>query len=503
MVLDVREVVRRLQAGATDRAIARELGMARKTVAKYRERATEEGWIEGVMPSLEELEARVRALLPHSNLPRTPFKAEPYREQIEALRRGGVEIQAIFQRLRTAHGYTGSYPALHRYVRHLEGATPTGFVRLEVGPGEEAQVDFGRAGMLVDPASGQLRKAWTFVMTLSFSRHQYAAFVFDQSVRTWLRCHRQAFEYFGGVPKRVVIDNLKAAIVRAVWHDPVVQRSYRECAEYYGFLIAPCRPRMARHKGKVESGVRYVDRNFRAGRPPGELSAENAALREWVETVAGRRRHGTTKEQPLVRFRELERGALLPLPEAPYDLGVWKRAKLHPDCHVVVDGAYYSAPHRLIGERLWVRTNGQDVVIFHHYERLATHRWGPPGTRRTITDHYPPDKQAYLMATPTWCRGRAIAIGPSATAVVERLLAERPLDRLRSVQAILGLADRHGAARLEAACRRALHFDELGYRTLKRILDKGLEGEPLPETEPAPHSQQTYLFARSGSEIFH
>lgn len=503
MVLDVRELMRRLQAGGTDRAIARELKVARKTVSKYRAWASREGFSAGPLPSPAELDARLKAEQPASNLPATPFKAEPFRELIVAQRADGVEMQALFQRLREQHGFVGSYSGLYRYVHHLEERTPTAFVRLEVEPGEEAQVDFGAAGMRPDPDGGVLRKAWVFVMTLSHSRHQYATLVFDQSVKTWLRCHREAFEWFGGVPRRIVIDNLKAAIVRAVWHDPMVQRSYREFAEHYGFMIAPCRPRTAWHKGKVESGVHYVARNFLAGRVPGRLPDDNAALRVWVETVAGLRCHGTTRWQPLIRFREVERAALLPLPEAPYDLGVWRQAKLHPDCHVVVDGAYYSAPHRLIGRSLWVRGNGHDVVIFHDHERLATHRWGPPGTRRTIDTHYPPDKLAFLMATPSWCRARAEAIGPAATELVARLLAERPLDRLRTTQAILHLADKHGAVRLEAACRRALHFDDLGYATLKRILVKGLEHEPLPGCEPASRPQQTFLFARSGSEIFH
>ncbi len=215
-------------------------------------------------------------------------------------------------------------------------------------------------------------------------------------------------------------------------------------------------------------------------------------------TIASRTLYAT-----LVRFREVERAALSPLPEAPYDLGVWRQAKLHPDCHVVVEGAYYSAPHRLIGRTLWVRSNGQDVVLFHDYERLATHRWGPPGTRRTLAEHYPPDKVAFLMATPHWCRARAASIGPAATAVIARLLAERPLDRLRTAQAILHLADKHGGARLEAACRRALHFEDVGYGTIKRILVRGLEHEPLPGEKPAPRPAPSYLFARSGSELFH
>jgi transposase len=148
-----------------------------------------------------------------------------------------------------------------------------------------------------DPRSSTRRKAWAFVMTLSFSRHSYVEFVFDQEVGTWLRCHRHAFEWFGGVPRRVVVDNLKAAIVKAVLYDPVVQRAYRECAEHYGFLISPCRPRTPQHKGKVEQGgVHYVSRNFLAGRAFRDLDDANERVLVWCVETAGRRLHGTTKE---------------------------------------------------------------------------------------------------------------------------------------------------------------------------------------------------------------
>jgi transposase len=501
MILDVQELVRRLRAGETDRAIARDLRIARKTAGKYRQWAEREGFLAGRLPEAHEIASRRRASTPPSNLPVPVFKAAAHRQRIEAWRTQGVEMQAIFQRLRDGHGYDGSYSSLYRYVRHLEPEAPTGFVRLEVAPGAEAQVDFGAAGLIADPLTGRTRKAWVFVMTLSYSRHQYATLVFDQSVQTWLRCHREAFEFFGGVPERIVIDNLKAAIVRAVWHDPVVQRSYREFAEHYAFLIAPCRPRTAWHKGKVESGVRYVKRNFLAGRSFRDIVEGNAQLLDWVMNVAGVRRHGTTKEAPLARFEDSEHAALQSLPEAAYDLGVWKQAKLHADCHVVVDGAYYSAPHRLIGQTLWVRSNGLAVVVFHDHERVATHRWGKPGTRRTIEAHYPPEKAAFLMATPVFCRSRAEGIGPATGELVGRLLAERPLDRLRSVQAILRLADKFGAKRLEAACRRALAFDAATYTTVKRILEQGLETEPLPEDDKAPEKRR-YAFARPGSDIF-
>jgi len=503
MTLDVRELVRRLRAGQKHRAIARELGVARKTVAKYRDLAQREGLLTGPLPTAAALDRLLGGMVPESPLPRQLFKAAPYRPVIEELRRRGVEIKAVFERLREDHGFEGSYSAVRRYVLQLEQTAPTAFVRVETAPGEEAQVDFGAADRMIEPETGELKKSWVFVMTLSFSRHQYSEVVFDQKVATWLRCHRNAFEYFGGVPRRVVIDNLKAAIVKAALYDPVVQRSYRQLAEHYGFLISPCRVQTPEHKGKAESGVHYVKRNFLAGRPPMLITECNVKLLRWVEQTAGTRCHGTTKQQPLRLFREVEQACLQPLPEVPYDLGVWKQVKLHPDCHVVIDGAYYSAPHRLIGRRLWARTNGREVLLFHDYERVATHRWGRPGTRRTIEEHYPPDKLAFLMATPQFCRRQAQQIGPATTELVERLFAERPLDRLRTVQAILRLAPKYGPRRLDQACQRALFYDETSYRTVKRILEQALDSEPLPSLQPvATAPQQTFVFARPGSEIF-
>ena len=502
MTLDVREVLRRIRAGETDRAVARDLNVARKTVSRYRERARTEGWLTGELPSSLDLDLRLSEMLPKSALPRQPFKAADHRERIEALIKAGVQSRTIFQRLRENHGFLGSYSSVYRYVKSLKVETPEGFVRIEVGPGDEAQVDFGSAGEQVDPETGEVKKAWVFVMTLSHSRHQYAVIVFDQTVGTWLRCHRQAFDYFGGVPKKLVIDNLKAAIVRAVLHDVAVQRSYREFAEHYGFLIAPCRPRTAWHKGKVESGVKYVKNNFLAGQTFHDLTEANEKLLKWVETTAGLRVHGTTKDQPLLRFEAVEKSALGPLPLAPYDMGVWKQARLHPDCHLILDGAYYSAPYRLIGQKLWVRSNGHDVFIFHDYERIATHRWGKPGIRRTNRDHYPPDKVLFLMATPRYCRDRAAAIGEATAEVVGGYLNERPLDRLRTAQAVLRLADRYGPKRLEAAARRALCYSDPTYTTLKNILKKGLEADPLPDVELTLFPRTNFVFARPGSDIF-
>jgi transposase len=483
-VTEIREILRRLQLGERGRRIARDLEVSRNTVAHYRRWATQHGLLIGPLPEPAAL-AALLAAPPGQRPAQEQSLVEPFGEQVLAWHGQGVEGQAIWQLLVEQHGFGGSYSSIKRFLRRVAPPMPRATLRLEVDPGEEAQVDFGFGGVYRDPEQDRLRRAWVFVMTLSCSRHQYAELVFDQSVATWLRLHRAAFEFFGGVPRRVVLDNLRAAIVHAALYDPEVQRSYREFAEHYGFLIAPCRPRTPEHKGKVEQGgIHYVKRNALAGRVFRDLHDGNRHLLRWSLETAGRRVHGTTKQIPLEVFDQVERVALQRLPVTPWELTEWKRAKLHPDCHVVFAGAYYSGPHRLIGQRLWVRATDVKVELYHEYALVATHRRARPGQRRTLTAHLPPDKVHFLLQTPTWCHARAADVGPACREFIEHLLGDRPLDRLRSAQGVLRLGQRHSAARLEAACARALAVGEYRYHTVKTILAHALDGQPLPSFTP-------------------
>ncbi len=499
---DVREVLRRLRLGEPARRIARELGLSRNTVAGYHRWARQHGLLTGELPDAATLATLLRP--PERAQPRPEQSGvAPFREQVVAWRQQGVEGQAIFQLLVEQHGFTGSYSAVKRFLRRLEPATPRATVRVETAPGEEAQVDFGAAGQFFDPDQGRLRRAWAFVMTLAFSRHQYVECVFDQTVATWCRCHRAAFEWFQGVARRLVLDNLKAAIVHAVLYDPEVQRVYRECAEHYGFLIAPCRVRTPEHKGKVEQGgVHYVARNCLAGRAFRDLHAANAHALHWCLETAGQRLHGTIKQQPLVLFETVERAALLPLPATPWEPVTWKQAKLHPDCHVVFNGAYYSAPYRRIGQRLWVRATATQVQLFADHALVATHLAARPGQRRTLHDHLPPDKVHFLLQTPAWCQQRATEIGPTCAAFIAAVLGDRPLDRLRSAQGLLRLAQRYGASRLEAACARALAVGEYRYATVKTILAAGLDRQPLLDLAPRPVARPAPRHARPWTDFF-
>ena len=499
-MLDIREILRRVRLGESDRAIVKGLGVSRKTVRKYRQWAEQAGLPAGELPPAEQLSALLQTSLPEAPPPQTPSSVEPYRALVVRWREQGLECQAIWQRLRRDHDFKGGYGAVWRFVSRLEGATPKVTVRIEVQPGDEGQVDFGYVGLLLDPATGRRRKAWAFVMTLSWSRHMYVEFVFDQMVETWLRLHQHAFAFFGAVPRRIVLDNLKAAIVKACFEDPVVQRSYQELAEHYGFLLAPCRVRTPEHKGKVENGVHYVQRNLLGGQDFADIVIANQGARTWVEQVAGQRIHGTTRQKPLVRFQEAEQAAMLPLPSEPYDLAVWKEVRVGRDCYVNFEKSYYSAPYRLVGQQVWVRGGLTSVRIYANHQVEALHpRAKQPGERYTVLDHLPPEKVAGLTTTRATCAVRAAEIGPSTAEVVTRLLAQKPVDRLPMVQRLLGLADKYGALRLERACRRALQFEEYTGQTIRCILEKGLDMAVLPPMAtawlPAPQ------FARSAEEL--
>jgi transposase len=499
-MLDIREILRRVRLGESDRAIVKALGVSRKTVRKYRQWAEQVGVPGDELPPSEQLSALLQTSLPETPPPQTPSSVEPYRELVVRWREQGLECRAIWQRLGRDHGFTGGYGAVWRFVSRLENGTPQVTVRIEVKPGDEAQVDFGYVGLLLDPTTGHRRKAWAFVMTLSWSRHMYVEFVFDQTVETWLRLHQHAFAFFGAVPRRIVLDNLKAAVVKACFEDPVVQRSYRELAEHYGCLLAPCRVRTPEHKGKVESGVHYVQRNLVGSQDLTDIQAANQSALAWSEQVAGQRIHGTTRQKPLAQFQTVEQAAMLPLPSEPYDLAIWKQVTVGRDCYVNFEKAYYSAPYRLVGQEVWVRGGLASVRIYYNHKVEATHpRAKQPGERYTVLDHLPPAKVTGLMTTRETCAAQAAAIGPSTAEVVTRLLAQKPVDRLPMVKRVLSLADQYGVLRLERACRRALQFEEYTGQTIRSILAKRLDMAVLPaiatELGPAPQ------FARSVKEL--
>src|SRR5512134_3863516 len=340
-----RQVVVRMRLGESDREIAKAGLMGRRKAAALRRVAHARGWLEGEQPVPEEptLAAVLRATAPAVTAPSQSL-VEPYRDQVIAWRQAGIQGTTIHQTLVRQYVFSGSYVSVARFLQRLSVTAPKATVRLEFAPGDAVQVDFGRGPPLLDPRTGELRASWVFVMTLCWSRHQYAEVVEDQTVWTWLACHRRAFEWFNGVPRRVIIDNPKCAITRACFHDPEVQRSYGELAEGYGFRIAPCPPREPQKKGRVEAGVNYVKNNFVALREFRSLADANQQLWAWVLETAGNRCHGTTRQRPLSQFTEVEHALLQPLPPSPPLPACWAKVKVHRDGHVQFERALYSVP---------------------------------------------------------------------------------------------------------------------------------------------------------------
>lgn len=500
-VQQIEEIVHRLRRDQSERSIARDLGLARETVRRYGRLAQDQGYLSEseAAPSLPVLETGIaRAyVLRSTNI----SSVEPYREIVKSMIDAKVEATAIHRRLCRSHGYSGSYGSVLRFVRQLRPSIPAAVVRVETEPGKEVQVDFGTVGKMLDPVRSLLRVVYCFVMTLSWSRHMFVRFVFDQRIPTWLECHRLAFDAFGGVPEEVVIDNLKAAVLNASLTDPVLSEPYRRFARHYAFLVHPCRPRTPEHKGKVESGVHYVKRNFVASEELTDIHEANRKVAIWVSEEAGLRVHGTTHVRPMQRFLSVERAALKPVALVPYDLELVARAILHRDCHVQVAGAFYSAPYTLIGKTLDAHVHHHVVQIFDGTALITTHeRAIEKGQRVTRTEHYPPDKALYMIRTRQWCQNRASRIGPLCRELVDRLLADRPLDRLRAVQGIMGLADKWPVNRVEAACGRAMHFGDVSCRRVKAILEAGADLEPIEK--PVQLRMLSFSFARGAGEFF-
>jgi transposase len=458
-----RHALARMRQGDSDRDIARSKLMGRKKIAAVRETAQQHGWLDPGTPLPDDEKLAVvfgRRETPSSRCVST---LEPWREQVAHWFAAGVQGTTIHATLRRNHGYTGSYSSVYRFLQQLAAQRlPEVPLRLEFAPAEAAQIDFGAGPTITDAHTGEAFKTWFFVMTLCYSRHQYAEFVRDQTVATWLACHRRALEWFGGVPGRLIIDNAKCAITKACVYDPEVQRAYAQAAEGYGFKIDPCPPHDPQKKGIIESGVKYIKGSF-------------VPLSE-----AGNRIHGTTREQPLKRFTEVERPLLARLPDVPPELASWTKVKVHRDGHVQYEHNFYSVPFRLASQTLWLKATASMITLYREHEAVATHvRTTGRGLRRTVADHLPEAAAAWKLRDTQWCLQQAERIGPACYALVHALFADAVLERLRAVQGILRLATKHGASRLEAACSRANHYGTQTYRAVKTILAKGMDQQEL------------------------
>jgi transposase len=512
-VIDIVEILVHWQAGRPISVIAESLGTDRKTVRKYIGPAEEAGIIPGLSSPLsrEEWAELVRGWFPELTDPRarsrTFERIEVHRALIEEMLKTNT-VTTVHQRLRDEHGMNVGISSFRRYV-WLEFPDETNEAKVTVlrpalDPGEEAQIDYGYLGRMLDPATGRWRRVWAFVMVLAFSRHMFVRPTFTMDQRAWVAAHREAFEYFGGVPARLVVDNLKTGVLKADIYDPKANRAYGELASHYKTLIDPARAAKPKDKPRVERPMPYIRDSFYRGRDWIDLEHLQRGALDWCSTVAGTRAHRSLEgASPLDVFAAAEAPALRALPHLAFELATWSRPKVATDCHVKVGKALYSAPWRLLGRRVDARLGECTVEIFDEGTLVKTHVRIERG-RATDWEDYPPHKVAFFMRTPTWCRRRSAELGPSTAQLVGSLLEGGALHHLRSAQGVIGLAERHGTERLELACRRALDVGDPAYRTVKGILAAGTESEGVhhdgaPSAPAHLHGAQS-LFAHLTEE---
>lgn len=483
-MIDITEILTHWYAGRSQHDVAGSLGVDRKTIRRYVEPAIAAGFVPGGPPMSQADWARlVKQWFPHLTDTRLRQVTWPdfdkHREYIVELLRAGVTKATIHQRLRDEYGVSGSVASFKRYVAAnlAEDAVreKVTVLRADPEPGLEAQIDYGLLGSWTDPRTGRSLRIWAFVMVLSHSRHMFVRPVVSMDQASWTASHVEAFAFFAGCPARLVPDNLKTGVDKPDLYDPKLNRAYAELAAHYGILVDPARARKPKDKPRVERQMPYIRDSWWKGREFTSLAEMQASALHWCREVAGQRKHrGLDGRTPAEVFDQIEAGTLTPLPATAFILAEWSRAKVAPDVHVKCGKALYSVPWKLIGQHVDIRATATMVQIFHHGELVKTHVRKDKGRATDVAD-YPPEKIAFHMRTPQWCRERAEQTGPATAAVIAELLDGQALHRLRSAQAILNLAGKYSDARLEAACRKATAAGDPSYRTIRNILAAGLE----------------------------
>ncbi len=487
-VYQYRNILLHMRQGESDRNLAKAGLIGRKKATGVRAIAQAEGWLDPTAPLPDDKVLAEKLKVMKTKVSTTSLVA-PYADLVREWVEKGHQATTIHSALQRLKGFTGHYSAVRRFVQKIRPASKQPTMILDFEPGEVAQVDFGAGPVIMHPDTGKPERTWFFLMTLAFSRHAYGEIVTNQKITTFQECHRRAFEFFGGVPRKVVIDNLKAAILKACLYDPEVQRSYETFAEGYGFIISPCPPHDPEKKGQVESGVKYVKRAFFPLRDFRSIADGNRQFREWLLGEAGHRTHGTTGQQPLVAFQTLEKPFLQALPAVPPETVEWAKGQVYRNNHVRFEKNWYSAPFPLIDQEVWVRAGPRTVQIFHQEELVATHgRCVGQGEHRTVNDHLSPACRAFVDRPPEWCREQAGLIGVYSQEVIERLLSHPRLDCLRAAQRIIRFAETDGKEHLEKACEQALACNSLRVSTIRKILarlasENGLEAVVRPLEE--------------------
>lgn len=511
--LELRELLRRWQAGESIRTIARATGLARNTVGKYLSAAEGIGLAVSGPPATDDQLTRLLVLgytgSPHRRAGPSEAVLAPHRDRIEAWLTKDHHLLTRIQELLAAEGCVVPYSSLRRFVaKDGLGTQPKTTVRMaETKPGDYAEMDFLRLGHHTDPATGRRQVVYALLVVLSFSRHLF----FWPMLRTRLEDVIEGLEatwrFFGGIPRHLILDNFPAAVAEPDSLTPRLTKGFLDYAQFRGFLPDPARVRHPKDKPHVERMVPYVRERFFAGASFTDLADMRRSAESWCREVAGSRIHGTTHQQPFVVFTQEERSCLLALKPESYLLPQFATLKVHPDHHVEFASALYSVPCDSCppGSEVELRADAQLVRVYLRGLLVKTHVRQPKGGRSTDIADYPDQQAVYAQKSPDRLIQQAAELGPHAGEWASKLLSgDMPWTRFRQAQKLLRLADRYTPARVDAACSRALAFDLIDVHRLEHILVDALDQEDQPhdtdgiDDQPAS-SPLPARFARPGS----
>jgi transposase len=490
-VLEVVDILRRYLAGDSIRGIARSKGMDRNTVRKYIRIAAEQGFSAKFDGDLDEMAYGIFSRVHPEKREETENKRDkillPHEKTIsDWLEKNKLTLTKVHIKL-IRKGVDVSYSALWRFARErlgFGGAEIT--VRMaDTKPGEVAEVDFGRLGIIYDPASGRNRVLYALVITLVYSRHQYVYVTHSQDLKSLIGGIEEAWESFEGVVRRLIIDNMKAAVVKADRYEPIFQRTFLEYSRYRGFIIDATDVASPKHKPKVERQIPYVRENFFKGE---EFKDRDHAQREaikWCLMRAGLRIHGTTRKRPRMVFEQQEKEALLPLLGERFDVPQWDPPhKVHPDHLIRLNHAGYSVPTEYIGKEVDVRVDSKLVRIYHKEKLIKTHPVKAPGERSIDYDDYPKEKTPYAMRNCEYHIQKAREIGKYCGRFTEKLLSgDFPWSKLRQAQKLIRLGEKYGSERVESACHRAIAFSLFNVYRVENIIKEATNSLPFPDND--------------------
>ncbi len=414
----------------SQRAVARSLGLAQGTVSKYLNRTRRAGLTWPLPPELDDdVRLENRLYPPPSDLPSDERPQPDWALVHRELRRLNVTLMLLWEEYCDANSDSFSYSWFCERYKEWAGRLKPTLRQVHVA-GEKLFVDYsGHTMEVVDGLTGEVLSAQIFVAVLGASNYTYAEASLSQSLPDWIASHVRAFAYFGGVARQTVSDNLKAGITRACFHEPMVNRTYADLARHYRTAIVPARPYRPRDKAKVEVGVQIVGRWILArlrNRRFFSLAALNEAIHALLVELNDRplRSWGRSRRE---LFEELDRPALTPLPDEPYEYAEWKRCRVNLDYHVEIAKHYYSVPHNLVHQEVEARITQKTVEIFLRGKRVASHlRSTLPHRPTTISEHMPSSHRRYRDWTHERIRSEAAKVGPDADTLIDVILRSRP-----------------------------------------------------------------------------